>query len=517
MAAEPYIWLLLHEFSVQNLSSIVWAYATVRCTECSNMLICVSNAFIAASHRNRVLSFDLATYSWGLASMRLNVDAQTVQRIGDIAVTMLSKIKWPELSTIIWAVCVLDCRHDELFSAVTWLLRFSSKSRIRLDRHCITNLFWSFAKQIQLGSSEKDSLVDAARVLMPKVRRILSRLKGYQLNGILVAIAQMDIQLGSSHDADELFFAFAASANALVLDKLPIQKCVNLLAAFTSFMAVSDRIEKPKVCTHFQASLVTLCLARECELDQPCAMSILKMAPQIRAAMHDTSTELAKLAQLCMMKVQHATSLSKDKPWIQQALCVSDRQSTQLDASGYVLDEEAGEHGLQENDDSEKDARDSQSSESSGNVSTRTSSSVSYQANTPSTDNACKSHACPDVPTMHLVLNDNRGCEKKVEQPKWTCEGRHKVDPAIENTMQDPAYLYLNSLGNIDFVVANGVGLHCRAKLAAKLRQASQQGADMPLNKASCKRICLHDEDKEPPVRAAALAAPELLPRCKFW
>eukprot|EP00747_Dinoflagellata_sp_TGD_P136043 gnl/TRDRNA2_/TRDRNA2_175510_c0_seq14.p1 gnl/TRDRNA2_/TRDRNA2_175510_c0~~gnl/TRDRNA2_/TRDRNA2_175510_c0_seq14.p1 ORF type:complete len:393 (+),score=68.08 gnl/TRDRNA2_/TRDRNA2_175510_c0_seq14:52-1179(+) len=114
-AAEQHVFRLMNEFSLQNLSAIAWAYATVKQTGCTDMVIQVARTFVDGAHNRRVLPFDLATLCWGLASMRLNIDTNVIYRISDIALTTLSKFKPYEFSTIVWAVSILGCRHDELF------------------------------------------------------------------------------------------------------------------------------------------------------------------------------------------------------------------------------------------------------------------------------------------------------------------------------------------------------------------------------------------------------------------
>eukprot|EP00747_Dinoflagellata_sp_TGD_P147086 gnl/TRDRNA2_/TRDRNA2_176767_c2_seq2.p1 gnl/TRDRNA2_/TRDRNA2_176767_c2~~gnl/TRDRNA2_/TRDRNA2_176767_c2_seq2.p1 ORF type:complete len:637 (+),score=124.03 gnl/TRDRNA2_/TRDRNA2_176767_c2_seq2:222-1913(+) len=414
MAAEQHILRLLHDFSLQNLSAIVWAYATVKCTECSELMLKVAKVFVEGSHHHRVLPFDLATFTWGLASLRLKVDTTIISRISDVALVMLSKFKPYEFSTIVWAVSIFGYRHDDLFEAIARLLRFSAKFRNRVNRHCITNILWSFTKQIQLGSEVVDRLREATSTLLPKIRRLVPQLKPYQFSWVVSSLAQLGMELGSSHDADEIFASAAARAE-IALNQLSTHSCVNLLAALTSFVSGTNRFEIPDVYTACQASLVRLCLARNCDLDAASASCILKVAPRIA----NQTAEVASLVQMCMLKV--VPDMSKPS-------------ALEGGLSQYMLEWEDDGRCPAENDDDDEDTSDMQLQ---GNA---------WQASD-EMPNEASGAIKPFASDCQAKLKDSN-CGLQSKAPGAGIQQLAKTD-------QDPAYLHIDPFWYSDFAGYN--------------------------------------------------------------
>eukprot|EP00929_Paragymnodinium_shiwhaense_P023947 TRINITY_DN14876_c0_g1_i1.p1 TRINITY_DN14876_c0_g1~~TRINITY_DN14876_c0_g1_i1.p1 ORF type:complete len:1758 (-),score=412.23 TRINITY_DN14876_c0_g1_i1:180-5453(-) len=281
--AQMKILLDLQSFSQSNLATLVWAFVTAQQTACQGLLRHIGEQFVQGlAMTEQVNPTEIANFVWGLATAQLPLKSRMAQMttVGDTATRALRQFKLQELSITAWGFSRLGVRHDAFFAAAAAELRSNLQLRHAIHPQGIANIFWAFAKQVELNSAVGNELRASLPFLIPSCSRLLSQLKPLEMSSSLWALTKLGIRGGQNPSTDELFSA-ATSVGEGFLRKLSLQSCINLLGAFSRFVAGYEEVSPP-ACINFQRTLARACFIHLGQLQPVSETAILEAVCDIR-------------------------------------------------------------------------------------------------------------------------------------------------------------------------------------------------------------------------------------------
>lgn len=207
-SANAFIEENIKNFSESNLSTLLWAFATVQYAP-STMLYRIAEEFVNQLPKGEATPVELSNLVWALASSKLHPKARIIKEVGKHAVMRMNHFKAQELSITAWSISRLGHRHDEFFFAAASRLMASPSLREQLHPQGVANTLWAFERHWSLGTRIRAHLVKALHMMLPICLRCFDSFKSQELVSVLRAISKMNVLWGMSQEADRLFLLTA--------------------------------------------------------------------------------------------------------------------------------------------------------------------------------------------------------------------------------------------------------------------------------------------------------------------
>lgn len=299
-AAHKHILADLSPYSSSNLSTLVWATVTAQQHEPALVQRLVEE-FAVRLPTSDVKPVELTNLMWGLATAKLHPKAHVLDEVGKRALQLISEFKLQELSITCWAFSRLNARYDRFFAGAVLHLRSSPKLLQQIHPQGMANLLWAFEKQTAIGSSAAEHLIAALTALIPRCASLLKQFKPQEFACVFRALSRMGMRWGTCPDADMLLVS-AASVGLALLRRLSAPQCIDLLAAFATFLHVPCG-GVPDVFSTFLDALVQRCLDNVPDLGHSGAMHLVEVAAGAVALLGEQRNRLAGLLARLVLRL----------------------------------------------------------------------------------------------------------------------------------------------------------------------------------------------------------------------
>mmetsp|Transcript_119972 Transcript_119972/g.344858 ORF Transcript_119972/g.344858 Transcript_119972/m.344858 type:complete len:813 (-) Transcript_119972:136-2574(-) len=254
------------EFSSQCLSTIVWAFGTVKA---HNHAIFTSFARELAAAAPTMATQGIANTAWAFARVRRQ-EGPLFRALAEVACKehVAATFKPQELSNTVWAFATVGLQHPQLFSC---LADVSINRRWELPPQNIANMLWAYAK---LAAPRRERLFPA---LLEVTSTRLELYKPQEVSAILWAAAREIAGGGASPSCRGLFYEvpkhfahrlpdFTSQAMACMAEAFTLAEVENI-PFFELIVQESLRrlptFQPPSLCTLFRG--LVLCMQKQPE------------------------------------------------------------------------------------------------------------------------------------------------------------------------------------------------------------------------------------------------------------
>jgi hypothetical protein len=253
------------------------------------------------SDREDVKPVALENMMWGLATLQVHPNRQSLVIIAEAASSALEKFKVHEFTIIMWAFARLGVYQETLFSQAFRMIRRSPLLRKKIHPQGIANLLWAFARYFE--KSDSADLQGAVTALVPTCHSLVPHFKPQELGCVLCSLSKLGKSWGEDENLDQLFIAIAwTGTDTAFLDSVSFPTVVNILGAYARFMG--DQNGKVVPCSNFVMNLICLCVKFESKLTPQSVLTILDSLPQDFSSTPQVDEALVVLASTVIRTIE---------------------------------------------------------------------------------------------------------------------------------------------------------------------------------------------------------------------
>eukprot|EP00928_Gymnodinium_smaydae_P070425 TRINITY_DN54264_c0_g1_i1.p1 TRINITY_DN54264_c0_g1~~TRINITY_DN54264_c0_g1_i1.p1 ORF type:complete len:779 (-),score=103.30 TRINITY_DN54264_c0_g1_i1:402-2738(-) len=198
-----------HSFSLAGLSTMVWSFAKICPRREDGFFELLFNSYSDSLYQHdfdvNPNPADFARLLWGVAKAGTRSDCLKAGPVVHLAQQMLYSFRAHDLSVVCWSISRLAIVDDEFFKCACSYLRESDELRMQLNGSGFSNMLWSFAQQVKMGSGVQGMLKATPVVLSPILSDLLPSCRLADLGLLLLSIAQLGVRSGYNANMDDLF------------------------------------------------------------------------------------------------------------------------------------------------------------------------------------------------------------------------------------------------------------------------------------------------------------------------